>query len=150
GLGEVEDNLDDGAGAFFRDSSVKFGGFLDGTAKTMVVGERSHNISRVTWTGRVNEGWCHPTPPGEGGSLQTPYPAEEAFIMVLGPVGLDDGNRTPNDPQAHNEDYWSFHTGGVHMLFGDGAVHFISDSVAVDVWQAMATRAGGETAPVGF
>ena len=41
--------------------------------------------------------------------------------MVLGPVGIEDAPRTPNNPRAHPEDFWSRHSGGVNFLFGDGA-----------------------------
>lgn len=150
GTGEVGDALDDGSGAFFRNSKVSHKGFIDGLNKTIVAGERSHNISRVTWVGAVTGGWSFPTPAGEGGTLQTPYDPEPAFIMILGPVGTEDGNRTPNDPQAHNEDYWSRHTGGCHMLMGDGSVQFISDHIDPFVFQSLATRAGGETASGGY
>jgi len=38
----------------------------------------------------------------------------------------------------------SNHTGGVNALFGDGSVHFISNNIAVTMFQAMATINGGE------
>jgi len=34
--------------------------------------------------------------------------------------------------------------GGVLCCFGDGSVRFIRDSIQIDTWRAMATRAGGE------
>jgi len=145
GTGEVGDNLDKGDGAFFRNSRIGLKAFSDGLSRTIVVGERSHNISRVTWTGAVTDGISFPTPPSEGGSLKTPFDPEPSFIMILGPVGTEDGKRTPNDPEAHNEDYWSHHAGGCHMLMGDGSVQFIHDQIDPKVFQALATRAGGET-----
>lgn len=39
----------------------------------------------------------------------------------------------------------SMHYGGVNVLLGDGAVHFVSDSVDRSVWWALGTRAGEET-----
>jgi hypothetical protein len=33
----------------------------------------------------------------------------------------------------------------VQSEFGDGSVHFISNSIAIPVWMALATRAGGES-----
>ncbi len=39
----------------------------------------------------------------------------------------------------------SYHPSGVNTLTADGSVHFISSSIDVDVWHAMATIAGGET-----
>lgn len=38
----------------------------------------------------------------------------------------------------------SRHSGGVNCLFMDGSVRFFSDSVDLDVWRSLATRAGGE------
>jgi prepilin-type N-terminal cleavage/methylation domain-containing protein/prepilin-type processing-associated H-X9-DG protein len=39
----------------------------------------------------------------------------------------------------------SRHTGGVHSLFIDGHVQFVSDSVDLVVWQSLGSRAGSET-----
>jgi prepilin-type processing-associated H-X9-DG protein len=38
----------------------------------------------------------------------------------------------------------SRHPCGVNMLFGDGAVKFLKDSVKLAMWRALGTRAGGE------
>jgi prepilin-type processing-associated H-X9-DG protein len=38
----------------------------------------------------------------------------------------------------------SAHPGGLHFLFADGSVHFISDSINFDDYQALATLNGGE------
>jgi prepilin-type processing-associated H-X9-DG protein len=38
----------------------------------------------------------------------------------------------------------SFHEGGVNTCRADGSVHFESSDISVDVWQAKATRNGGE------
>jgi prepilin-type N-terminal cleavage/methylation domain-containing protein/prepilin-type processing-associated H-X9-DG protein len=39
----------------------------------------------------------------------------------------------------------SYHTGGVNVGMADGSVRFVSDSIDFATWQAMGTRAGGET-----
>jgi prepilin-type N-terminal cleavage/methylation domain-containing protein/prepilin-type processing-associated H-X9-DG protein len=41
----------------------------------------------------------------------------------------------------------SYHTGGVNVVFCDGSVHFIHDSIALPAWQALGTRVGGEVIP---
>ena len=38
----------------------------------------------------------------------------------------------------------SFHSGGVNVLFCDGTVRFISNSIAIATWRAIGTRAGNE------
>jgi prepilin-type processing-associated H-X9-DG protein len=38
----------------------------------------------------------------------------------------------------------SYHPGGVNVLMGDGAVHFIRDGIILPTWRALATRNGGE------
>jgi prepilin-type N-terminal cleavage/methylation domain-containing protein/prepilin-type processing-associated H-X9-DG protein len=38
----------------------------------------------------------------------------------------------------------SYHSGGVNVSFGDGAVRFVSDSISLAVWQALGSRGGGE------
>ena len=38
----------------------------------------------------------------------------------------------------------SRHPGGVNVVMADGAVGFVSSSVGIDIWQAMATIAGNE------
>lgn len=44
------------------------------------------------------------------------------------------GARTPS----------SFHPGGVHLLFADGHVDFIDDSIDQAIWRSWGTRNGGE------
>jgi prepilin-type N-terminal cleavage/methylation domain-containing protein/prepilin-type processing-associated H-X9-DG protein len=58
----------------------------------------------------------------------------------------------PNSPTMdcvqHSNPAWkaarSRHEGGVNVLFADGSLRFVRDSVAVTTWQAAGTRAGGE------
>lgn len=72
--------------------------------------------------------------------------------------------RTPNSPDidcrggiphSNRTNYWwdrlslnvaarSRHSGGVHALFCDGHVQFMSDSIDSRVWQAVGSRDGGE------
>jgi prepilin-type N-terminal cleavage/methylation domain-containing protein/prepilin-type processing-associated H-X9-DG protein len=49
-------------------------------------------------------------------------------------VGLDRGHIAAR----------SYHPGGVNVLFADGSVHFVRDSIAPDTWRALGTRGGGE------
>ena len=131
-------------GIFYRNSATSIAAILDGTSQTIAVGERSHNLSYVTWTARSIGGWLGKTSPIEGGTDQFNPSPEECWTQILGPAGLEDGNRTPDDPEAHVEDYWSRHPGGVNFLFADGSVHFIKANINPTPWRALATRAQGE------
>lgn len=44
----------------------------------------------------------------------------------------------------------SHHPGGVNVLFGDGSVHFVANTVSLDVWQALGTMDGGEVVSLEF
>lgn len=41
---------------------------------------------------------------------------------------------------------YSFHSGGANILFGDGSVHFLNDSIDIRLYARMVTRKGGEVA----
>jgi prepilin-type processing-associated H-X9-DG protein len=132
------------AGMFYRNSRVSFADVTDGTSNTISVGERSHNLSYVTWVARSIDGWLGKTSPLEGGTDRFNPSPEECWTQIMGPAGLEDGNRTINDPEAHVEDYWSRHPGGANFLFTDGSVRFLKSTINPMPWRAMATRNLGE------
>jgi prepilin-type N-terminal cleavage/methylation domain-containing protein/prepilin-type processing-associated H-X9-DG protein len=140
GLGPIGQH----AGIFYRNSATRVAAVTDGTSNTVMVGERSHNLSYVTWVARSINGWLGKTSLVEGGADRFNASPEECWTQVLGPVGLEDGMRTINNPEAHVEDYWSMHPGGANMLFADGSVHFLKSSISPIPWRAMATRSYGE------
>jgi prepilin-type N-terminal cleavage/methylation domain-containing protein/prepilin-type processing-associated H-X9-DG protein len=155
GLGEIcansgsnnlpnQGSIGQAAGCFYRNSKTTIASITDGTSMTIAIGERSHNLSYVTWTARSIDGWLGKTSPIEGGTDQFNPSPEECWTQVLGPAGLEDGPRTINNPQAHVEDYWSRHPGGANFLFADGSVHFLKSSINPIPWRALATRNYGE------
>ena len=65
--------------------------------------------------------------------------------------GLYDHYRLPNapEPDCISGTYsWRAargkHSGGVNLLLADGSVHFVSESINLNTWRALSTRAGGE------
>ena len=147
GTGEIGEAAGLGNGTFFRNSRIGITQLTDGSSQTLAVGERSHNLSYATWTGRTIGGWLFTTASFEGGTNKFNPSPEESFCMILGPIEFQDANglpRTPNFPAAHVEDYASRHPGGVNFLFGDGSVRFVKNSISPRVYGSLATRNGGE------
>jgi len=108
---------------FFHNSSVRFRDVTDGLSNTFIVGERKTDGSlnwHSTWVGVVPNG-------------------AERFARILAHAG-----HRPNHPLTHFEDFSSHHAGGVHFLFGDGRVRFMTESIDQATFQALATRSGNE------
>jgi prepilin-type processing-associated H-X9-DG protein len=61
-----------------------------------------------------------------------------------GPYGFGPGAILNPCDQFH---FWSLHAGGGNFLFADGRVHFLTYGAA-PLLPALATRAGGEVAPL--
>ena len=112
-------------GMFFHNSSTRMRDVSDGMSNTVFLGEHRTNTAlnpawHSTWVGVVPQG-------------------DEAIARVLAV-----SDHTPNHPALHIDDFSSWHTGGVHLLFGDGRVRFITQNIDTNVFKAIATRAGGE------
>ena len=120
GTFELEVAPYNGDGMFYGNSRIKFRDVTDGLSNTLMVGERNSRLGGSLWQGNIPE-------------------ASEPHARILGVA--DHG---PNDPHAHFEDFSSYHSGGVNFMRADVSLTFLSNSVDLRVYQAMATRAGSE------
>jgi prepilin-type N-terminal cleavage/methylation domain-containing protein len=121
-------------GAFVRAvTGYRIADITDGLSNTLFVGDRTSKLSYCTWMGGPT-GAINPF-------LEAPanFGAEVTLLMChAGPTG-------PNSPGVFDADSTSSpHRLGVPFVFGDGSVHFLNNSLAIPVWMALATRAGGE------
>lgn len=114
-------------GIFHLNSHLDMGGIKDGTATTLLVGERRSDTSgslpfpwHTTWVGAAPGG-------------------EESFARILASA-----DHPPNDPSLHFEDFSSWHDGGAIFVFCDGKVQFISDNIDEDVFRSLATTRGND------
>jgi prepilin-type N-terminal cleavage/methylation domain-containing protein len=115
----------------FRESEIS-----DGLSNTFFIGERSTTMSYATWAG-VPLGAKNP-------ALRAPGTFEGGAGLVLGHCGP----HMPNDPVVTDADAMSSgHGAGVQFLFGDGSVHFISNTITQSAYDALATRGGQEIIP---
>ena len=113
----------EGNGVFYHNSRTRFADIIDGTSTTFMVGERKtdeNNGWHSTWVGVI---------PG----------SEEPFARVLGVA-----DHAPNSPVGHFDDFSSYDAGGVHFLFCDGHVRFFDETIDLNVYRGLATRAGAE------
>ena len=137
--GDSPPGRDNGNGLFFRNRAVRIAQITDGTSQTFAAGERSQNLSRATWTGAVTNAAV----PLVALQAEAGLDPEGSGALVIAHTGEGHG---PNSPSglAHGDQYWSLHPGGANFLFADGSVHFIKELINFPIFQAMATRAGGE------
>jgi prepilin-type N-terminal cleavage/methylation domain-containing protein/prepilin-type processing-associated H-X9-DG protein len=133
------DGVDDNStpphtGAFVRGTrGFKFAEITDGLSNTFFVGERCTTMALSSWVG-VPTGATVP-------SVRSPGNSSGGSALVLGHCGP----HLPNDSIVTDPDAMSSaHTGGVQFLYGDGSVRTIGNSIPQNVYDALATRSGGE------
>jgi prepilin-type processing-associated H-X9-DG protein len=84
-------------------------------------------------------------PFGIGGAWHIGYPPQTRYTHVMTPNMLscnNDNGGGPGCQGAHTAS--SRHSGGINLLFGDGTVRFLKNSVSTATWWALGTRANGE------
>jgi prepilin-type N-terminal cleavage/methylation domain-containing protein len=147
-----------GNGVFYRNSRTRIADITDGTSSTILVGERAWANANGAWAGAIPGGVlrrgssnpCQPNIPGAW------YPSS---TLALAHAHMNNALVDP-DGSAGMDDFSSMHFGGAFFLFADGSVHFVR-SVSTDnpdgsyttdgvIFQALATRAGGEVVPGDF
>ncbi|MCA9268761.1 MAG: DUF1559 domain-containing protein, partial [Planctomycetales bacterium] len=115
-------------GMFYNDSDTTMQAIRDGSSNTAMLCESWGR----SWPNHVAE---TPVPPG--------FPSGESSRgMNLHTVVYF--NYTPNSTHINPWKANSFHPGGVTTCFADGSVHFIPDTISLDVWKGLATIAGRE------
>jgi len=147
-------------GTFYVNSGTQFSSMMDGTSQTAVMSESlvgpggAYNIPVASMTGnplryirhvnRLTEADCRA--------------AVNVHPQKRGSWGDGDANGTtyvhwyPPNPEAPScnrhsigwSEASSEHPGGVNVLFGDGRVQFVKDSINLEVWRAIATIRSGE------
>jgi prepilin-type N-terminal cleavage/methylation domain-containing protein/prepilin-type processing-associated H-X9-DG protein len=159
-------------GAFWYNSRLTFRDFTDGTSGTLFMSEALlgtgtdvRNVPAPTDPRRQaasvsNLASPNPLGPGTVPALSeslcagsTRWVGDRGVSWAWGqmPQSTFTAYLPPNSPlpdcTAHGVGRYkaaSFHSGGVNAVMGDGSVRFVRDSISLDTWRAMATRAGGE------
>jgi prepilin-type N-terminal cleavage/methylation domain-containing protein len=122
-------------GAFLENRSMRIADITDGLSNTFFISERCSNMSNTTWTGAVT---------GTGtADARDPTAPEGSAALVMGHCGP----HAPNNPNVTDADALaSMHPQGVNFLLGDGSVQYLSSFIDLSIYDAFASRAGGESA----
>lgn len=120
-----------------------FSGFTDGLSNTLLMSElRAHpNDSEPDHRGdSFNDD-------AAGGGFMTVSTPNSSAADVMSSAWCVDKPEIGLPCVGGNEHHAarSLHPGGVQALMADGSVHFISETIAIDVWRAAGTMQGGET-----
>jgi prepilin-type N-terminal cleavage/methylation domain-containing protein len=111
---------------------VKISDVTDGMSNTIAVGEAGSFHNRTAYNGAAH------IPRWHGTHSETNANLISRVVNAATPPNLINGANY--DAAAMT----SQHPGGVQVLAGDGAVHFVNENVNPTIWEALGTKAGGE------
>jgi prepilin-type N-terminal cleavage/methylation domain-containing protein len=134
---DIDEELDQGNGVFYRNSRVRLTDIKDGTGATLAVGERAAMFTQSPWAGAVSFGTTRVTP---GAPTNNVNAVEESPTQTLVHIAV----HPLNDPNSDPEDFFSPHGGVGLFLFADGSARPLRAGLGLQVLRALATRDGGE------
>ncbi len=151
-------------GAFYYGSGVSLASVTDGTSNTCFFGEKLRGQGTPNFktdllimpnqpTLQLTYQTCTAVPKGSPPltSVQgISWSLADMCCTTYNHVGTPNQNSCAGFPNTGMVNMsmqvppTSLHPGGVNMLFGDGSVKFVKDSVSLATWRALGTRNGGE------
>ena len=127
---------DDNNGLLFLNSSVRYSDILDGSSKTIMVGEKKLAPNSLGWMS------------GTRATLRNTGSLEMDGVGFANDDGVEFGEELPQIDESSPEfvgGFGSYHAGGVIVCaFGDGSVRVIHSSVEPRIYRLWGNRADGQ------
>lgn len=117
-----------GNGVFGRNSAISTSKIIDGTSKTLAVGERCMRNYAAVWAGGNSWKGC--------GFADNQMVLGTAFY----PINDDPLDQNLDCDGRGSANFSSYHHGGVNFLFAGGSVRFLSQQLRMDIFQKLAQR----------
>ncbi len=155
-------NLPSPNGVFYGNSATRFAAITDGLSNTGFYSERVVGDATTGIVSPIADVFFDPGAPLTPDDAMQQcwainiYDLSNQLPMVMGVPWVDGQHITLHvtPPNTRSCGFFmvnravmppsSRHPGGVNLLSGDGSVKFIKDSINLQTWRALGTRAGGE------
>jgi len=116
--------------------TFRFRDAIDGLSNTVLIGEAEYNLSSARGCNICDRYLFYHMNADSGNGSD--------FSEVLGSTYYKINTRATNNSERESA-FGGFHVGGTHILFGDGKVKLMNDSIdLVNVWRPLGSRDGGE------
>ncbi len=139
-LDEASDVGYKGNGMFFMNSAVRMEDVTDGTTNTFLVAEVQDDFEDGTKLPGSDRKYCF----AKDSDNNPPTDISEYLIGMEPDDPINQNERDANGYTNDGEYAGSYHPGGAQFLLVDGSTRFISDSINMTTYQALATRRGEE------
>ena len=131
--GTPEANVSPNTGVLYQQSNLGLRDITDGTAYTLLVGERCWQLHDGTDHRKHNASiW--------GANDEEAAASERWDVFMHSQAVINQGD-------ADNHSFSSLHPGGAQFVFADGSVHFLNQNLATETWVDLSNRKDGD--PVG-
>ncbi|TWT86195.1 Fimbrial protein precursor [Pseudobythopirellula maris] len=132
----ISQQLTDHNGMFFQESNVKFAEIIDGSSKTIAVGERHTDFDTVL-DGNSMDFWHTGSPQISNSNNEW----SELVASTQAPLNYW-ADATANGRHVEIA-FGSWHAfRGAQFVYADGSVHLVSDNIEEDVYVALGSRNG--------
>jgi prepilin-type N-terminal cleavage/methylation domain-containing protein/prepilin-type processing-associated H-X9-DG protein len=154
-------NSDDGVFLVYTSQSIRIADITDGTSSTLLFGEAYH-CDPLWRTFSDQCMWDASQHLDDMSQMATWFNIADSGRNAAAPINWQftpsdvAGPFTPWSPPCRDLQfkrvgaYGSGHGGGANVVFADGSVRFLRDSISLSTLQALSTRAGGEVIAEGY